>query len=182
MVDQNSNEYVLDFTQQIGLLVVIASGFDSSLSDLLSECFYLSATQQNVLLRPLSTRAKLDILQRLARHVHGNKDPKTKKIVAWSEAVKSKFNDRNTLVHGVPGFWDGEIRMRVYSAGNAFSGDPEAWPKEKVTDLHLAINDAAKEIESEIRPYFETWIQAAREYHVSHFDGPRSPAQRAGKE
>jgi hypothetical protein len=85
------------------------------------------------------------------------------------------MNERNTVIHGTPGIYDGKIKLHLYSASNAFDGKTEEWPKERVRALFLSISDLKKELDTEVRPAFTVWIQAARKFHAEHWRGPQTP-------
>lgn len=156
------------------MLTLTASTLDTALGDLLTECLYLSPTQEKSLMRPLGTRAKIDTLQRLAKFAF-DRPAERKPITSWCERAKARMNERNTVIHGAPGIHDGKVTLRLYSSSNAFDGKMEEWPKERVTDLFLSISDLKKELENEIRPLFANWILATRKFHEAHWRGPRTP-------
>ena len=158
------------------MVVVNSSTLDTALSDLLAQCLYLSTTQENALLRPLGTRAKIDTLQRLAKFALSPL-PSVKTVTSWCERAKAKMNERNTVIHGAPGIHKGKITLRLYTGGKAFDGEMEEWPKERVSNLHEAIFELRKELQTEVAPLFDTWLRATRKYHREHFDGPRTPPE-----
>jgi hypothetical protein len=179
MEDQTSAEYLEKYMHQIGAVVIAASMFDYALASLLSECFCLSAFQENALLRPLGTRPKLDILQRIAKLALDAKDPDLKRVTVWSEGAKTTLNDRNTVIHGTPGHHDKKVTFRLYSGSKAFGVDPEPWPLEKVQDLCTKISGLRKDVDNQIRPIFAQWIQAARQYVADELSSAETPDEKS---
>jgi hypothetical protein len=172
MSDEPLQDDLDEYIKTIGLLVVRASSFDYQLAGLLSECFSLTAVQENVLLRPLGTRAKVDMLQRLSKFIESSQH---KEICKWCQSVKDHFDERNTVVHGVPGMWEGKITLRLYSAAKAFTGRGEEWPLARVSELGTKINDLGVQLDTFIRPAFEQWIEASARYLAEDFAPSRAP-------
>jgi len=174
MEDQSSREYILELAREIGMVVFSSGNLDTSLGHLLTECLYLSPTQERALMRPLGTRAKIDTLLRLSKFAF-DKAAQRKLVSSWCNRAKAKMDERNTVIHGTPGIYDGKIKLHLYSSSNAFEGKNEEWPKERVSGLFHAIVDLKRELETEIRPEFAVWIQAARKFHAEHWSGPQTP-------
>lgn len=98
-IDQQSAEYFEEHAVQTGRAIA-AAYFDNALTEYLSTFLDLSELQENVLLRPMSTRAKIDLMARLTKRYLPSEREREMRAV-FSEA-RLALDERNALVHGVP--------------------------------------------------------------------------------
>lgn len=165
--------YLTAYVGEIGKIIFSASVFDDELTKLLSECFNLTEFQENALLRPLSTRAKIGNLGRLAKlFMRGGQ---LKRLSAWCDTATKKLDDRNALVHGQPGQDGSEVTFRLFSGQRGIFGKPEVWTIDRVCDLRDYFIDAVDEIEKTIRPQFQAWIEETHGQVHSQPDASPAP-------
>ncbi|MFP5329401.1 MAG: hypothetical protein ACLGHC_04605 [Alphaproteobacteria bacterium] len=169
------NPYLTAYVGEIGKIVFSVSVFEDLLTNLISDCFNLSEIQENALLRPLPTRAKIETLSRLGQMALDK--PGQKALSKWCETTKERLEDRNALVHGQPGQEGRHVTFRVYSGKHGFFGKPEVWTMNDVCDVRDYFILACDEVEQTIRPKFEAWI--VRMSEGAHSQDDASPAQPA---
>lgn len=146
-MDQLSQEYFEEHAIHVARVTFAAAYLDDSVATFISEFLDLEEYQENALLRPMMTRAKIELLQRLTNHYVGGETAKT--MSKLCESAKAALNDRNALIHGVVTEVDGKIAMRSWVGKSKLTGEPELWPVERVCVLAqtlLSLMDALDEV------------------------------------
>lgn len=155
-IDQQSDEYFLAHSAQTGRMISAAAYFDDSLTLFLSGYLGLSELQEDALLRPMSTRAKVDLVGRLAKRFIESKVEKELRAIL-NEALAC-LDERNALVHGVPGQVDGRYAIISWSGKKRLDPQPEAWPVERVCQLasrFMSLHDFFDGLEKELAAVME---------------------------
>jgi hypothetical protein len=173
MDDHTSNEYMNEFVHQMGRMIIAASLFDDDLTNLLSECFCLLPLQENALLRPLSTRAKAELLARVGKLFLT--EDRMKPINAWCTTVKATLDERNELIHGSPGHKDGKIHFRSYGGKHRMLGKSDAWDTQRVSDLADRFSGFSDEVGKLRSAPFSEWIEVALAMLRSQFASEQTP-------
>jgi hypothetical protein len=132
-MDQLSEEYFKEHAVHVARVVFAASLLDDSITTFIAEFLDLEEFQENALLRPMQSRAKVDLLQRLTNHYIGGDTAKA--MTKLCEAAKAALNDRNAIVHGVVVHVNGKLSMRSWVGKAKLTGAPDAWPVERVHAL-----------------------------------------------
>jgi hypothetical protein len=132
-MDQFSEEYFEEHAVHVARVVFAASLLDDSVTTFIAEFLGLEEYQENALLRPMQSRAKIDLLQRLTNHYVGGETAKA--MTRLCEAAKTALNERNAIVHGVVVEVDGKLSMRSWVGKAKLTGEPDAWPVERVHAL-----------------------------------------------
>ena len=132
-MDQLSNQYFEEHAVHVARVVFAASLLDDSVTTFIAQFLGLEEYQENALLRPMQSRGKIDLLQRLTNHYVGGDVAKT--MSKLCEAAKTAMNDRNAIVHGVVVEKEGKLAMRSWVGKARLTGEPEYWPVERVFDL-----------------------------------------------
>ena len=132
-IDQQSHEYFEEHAVQTARVLYATSYFDDTLSDFLAEYLELNELQDNALLRPMSTRSKIDLLGRLAKTFLEPKAEKT--FRPFLNEAKSALDERNSMVHGVPATDEGKFCLVSWTGKDRLNPQPRPWPVEKVCQL-----------------------------------------------
>lgn len=132
-INQFSNEYLEEHTLQIGRVVLAAAMLDDLISTFIADFLGLEDYQENALLRPLQSRAKVDLLQRLTNH-YLDKDT-AKSMSPVFQSARDALEERNALIHGVPTEMDGQIAFVSWVGKNKLVGAPDLWPVQRVCCL-----------------------------------------------
>lgn len=133
VLDQQSDEYFQAHAAQTGRVISAAAYFDDAITEFLSAYLGLTELQEDALLRPMTTTAKIDLLGRLAKLYL---DPNTEKdLRPMLQEGRACLEERNSLVHGVPGQVDGKFAIISWRGKNRLDPQPEEWPVEKVCQL-----------------------------------------------
>jgi hypothetical protein len=151
-MDQLSEEYFEEHAVQVARVVFAASLLDDSVTTFIAEFLDLEEYQENALLRPMQSRAKIDLLQRLTNHYVGGETAKT--MAKLCKTATSALQDRNAIVHGVSTEIDGKLAFRSWVGKAKLTGKPEEWPVERVCALAhelMHITDAIDLLISEFR-------------------------------
>lgn len=131
--DQQSDAYFEEHSAQTGRVISCAAYFDDAISEFLASYLELSQLQENALLRPMSTRNKVDLLGRLSNQfVDKASLGEMKRLL--SEA-RSALDERNALVHGVPGVVDGKFALISWVGKGKLDPKPDEWPVQRVCRL-----------------------------------------------
>lgn len=132
-MDQQSPEYFEEHSIQVARVVFAAATLDDLVSTFIAEFLDLADFQENALLRPMGTRAKIDLMQRLSNHYIGKKQ--TKAINGLFVAARDALDQRNAIIHGIPSEIDGKFAFRSWTGKAKLTGEPELWPIERVCGL-----------------------------------------------
>ncbi len=149
-MDQLSNEYFEEHAVHVARVVFAASLLDDSVTTFIAQFLGLEEYQENALLRPMQSRGKIDLLQRVTNHYIGGETAKD--MSKLCEAAKSAMNDRNAIVHGVIVEKEGKLAMRSWVGKARLTGEPEYWPVERVCELAgrlMALTDQIDELIAE---------------------------------
>jgi len=176
MEDQTSGEYMGIFSEQMGRLVIAVSLFDDDLSDLLAECMCLTPLQENLLLRPLSTRGKVEMLGRIGGAFL--KSDNLKLLNKWCRTVKDILDERNELIHGIPGHQDNKIHFRSFAGKNRIVGKPQAWTAEDVSKLADEFILFSEQLNDHLRAVFDVWIESTRAEVLASLSAQRTPSKK----
>lgn len=150
------------FAHASGRVLLAAGVYDEDLAVFCSDLLTLTKLQENALVRPMSTRNKLDMLQRLAAHFL-NVGP-SKAVTKYCENTKKVFDERNSLVHASPGHdKQGRVSLKSFTGKNKLTGKPENWDIDRLNALVANISKANEGLAA-IRDHFEP----LREGHVAH--------------
>lgn len=161
MSDNPTTSYLTAHAHEVGKLVLSVSLFDDDLTTLLSQCFALSEFQENALLRPMNTRAKIETLNRIGKLFMNPEEQKA--LSTWCQTAKDKLDERNEVIHGQPGLdAEGEPTFRLYSGKRGIFGKPETWSIIRVWELMCSFGEMSDQIRNEVYPQFQTWIEKAR--------------------
>lgn len=152
-MDQTSAEYLRLHGQQIGRLIIGLGIFDDDITSIVSQSLRLNELQENALLRPMNTRAKVELLGRLGRLFL--KGDELKLLSKWCDRAKKALDDRNSLIHGAPGHMDGKVYFRSWTGKNKLIGKPEPWPTEKIDGLNEKFLALDAELEKKLLPLFK---------------------------
>ena len=147
VMDQLSPEYFEEHAVHVARVVFAAALLDDSVTTFIAEFLDLEDYQENALLRPMQSRAKIDLLQRLTNHYVGGDTAKA--MAKLCQAAKDALNDRNALIHGVSTEVDGKLAFRSWVGKSKLTGEPELWPVERVCALAqtlLSLMDAIDEL------------------------------------
>ncbi|KUO51357.1 MAG: hypothetical protein APF82_10965 [Sphingomonadales bacterium BRH_c42] len=136
MADESSPEYLDGYSIQIARLVIASSYLEHRLNELLQSALALNDLQTNALVNPMSSRNKIELLERLNReHIKG------KLYAHWDlkgfcQKAKKQFAMRNEIVHGEFGHdKDRKISIKAYTGKNKLTGAPQRWPGERLSEL-----------------------------------------------
>jgi hypothetical protein len=132
-MDQQSPEYFEEHAVHVARVIFAAAMLDDLVSTFIAEFLDLEEFQENALLRPMGTRAKIDLLQRLSNHYVGRKE--TKSINSLFAAARDALEERNAVVHGIPSQIDGAFAFRSWTGKAKLTGEPDLWPVERVCAL-----------------------------------------------
>jgi hypothetical protein len=146
-MDQLSPEYFEEHAVHVARVVFAAAYLDDSVTTFIAEFLGLEDFQENALLRPMMTRAKIELLQRLTNHYVGGETAKA--MTKLCEAAKNALNDRNALIHGVVTEVDGKMAIRSWVGKTKLTGEPELWPVQRVCMLAqtlMSLMDALDEL------------------------------------
>ena len=145
-MDQLSEEYFEEHAVQVARVVFAASLLDDSVTTFIAEFLDLEEYQENALLRPMQSRAKIDLLQRLTNHYVGGDTAKA--MAKLCKEATSALQDRNAIVHGVSTEIDGKLGFRSWVGKAKLTGKPEEWPVERVCQLAFKIIDLTDAIDA----------------------------------
>jgi hypothetical protein len=132
-MNQLSDEYFEEHAVHVARVTYAAAYLDDSVSTFIADFLDLEEFQENALLRPMMTRAKIELLQRLRNHYVGGEAAKA--MSRLCEEAKTALNERNALIHGVVTEVDGQIAMRSWIGKARLTGEPELWPIERCCAL-----------------------------------------------
>jgi hypothetical protein len=155
-MDQQTPEYFEEHTIQIGRVVCAAAYFDDAISTFLAEYLDLSELQENALLRPMSTRAKVDLIASLSKR--GLSAKYERQMRPLFKEAKNALDERNALIHGVPAELDGKMAFVSWVGKGKLDPKPEPWPVERVCMLatrFLGLMDAFEELTHHFRELVE---------------------------
>ena len=128
-MDQTSAEYLSIHGQEIGRLIIGLGIFDDDITGIISQSLRLNELQENALLRPMNTRAKVELLGRLGKLFL--KGDELKHLSNWCTRTKKALDDRNSLIHGAPGHMNGKVYFRSWTGKNKLIGTPEPYASPK---------------------------------------------------
>ena len=134
-LNERSVEVLDRYSIQIARVVIAAGFYEDDLAETLKGTLQLTTLQTNALVRPMGTRAKLDLLCRLAKVAHITPD-KRRQIIKHSETAKRAFDERNSIVHAHYGHnEEGKVALRSYSGAEKLTGKPKRWSIQEISDL-----------------------------------------------
>lgn len=150
-MNQLSDEYFEEHSVHVARVVFAASMLDDSVTTFVSAFLDLEDFQENALLRPMQTRGKIELLQRLTNHYVGGETAKV--MSGLCEAAETALNERNAIVHGVVVEADGKLALRSWVGKSRLTGEPDEWPVERVCALARRLLDLMDEIDQLIAEF-----------------------------
>ena len=132
-IDQQSDEYFNEHAVQCGRMLGAAAYFDDALTIFIAKYLELNVLQENALLRPMSTRAKVDLMAKISRKFLDVDSEK--QMRGWFSEARGCLDERNAVVHGVPAQIDGRFAYVSWTGKNRLDPAPDPWPIERVCEL-----------------------------------------------
>lgn len=150
VMDEKSAEFLDAMAIQVARVVMAAGYLEDSLCAIISGALRLSVFQGNAVVRPMASRAKLDLIERLAKTYSETMEDRAD-VLDFTKRAKKALEERNDVIHGQFGHNPkGETIVRTYSGKKKLTGGPQRLTLEQISELGttlMSLSDESDDIQ-----------------------------------